>query len=133
MITKLRILVASLVVAGAATAAFAYGGGTDKGGMRGRRAAMLEKFDANKDGKLDDAEKAKAFEARKALFAQKRGEMLAKFDTNKDGTLDDAEKSAMRDARIEQRFAKLDANGDGAISLDEMKAAKPHGKHRRHK
>jgi Ca2+-binding EF-hand superfamily protein len=130
MITKLRVLVASLVVAGAATAAFAHGGGGK--GMR-HHGAMLEKFDANKDGKLDDAEKAKAMEARKAMFAQKRAGMLARFDTNKDGTLDDSERAAMRNARIEERFAKLDANKDGAISLDEMKAAKPQGKHGRHK
>ena len=95
MITKLRVVVASLVVAGVSTVALAHGGGGK--GMHGHRAAMLEKFDANKDGKLDDAEKAVA-----------------------------------RNARIEQRFAKLDANKDGAISLDEMKAAKPHGKHGRH-
>lgn len=58
---------------------------------------ILERFDANRDGKLDDAEKAKA----KAVMDQKRQEMLQirqKFDSNGDGKLDDAEKAAARQA-----------------------------------
>ena len=57
---------------------------------------MLAKFDANKDGQLDDQEKAamkEAFEARKAEFEKK---ILEKFDANKDGQLDDQEKDAMK-------------------------------------
>ena len=67
-------------------------------------------------------------------FAARKAAMLEKFDTNKDGKLDDAEKAAMQDARIEKKFAMLDANKDGVITLAEMKAgAKAHqhkGKHR---
>lgn len=58
---------------------------------------ILERFDANRDGKLDDAEKAKA----RAVMDQKRQEMLQmrqKFDSNGDGKLDDAEKAAARQA-----------------------------------
>ncbi len=57
---------------------------------------MMEKFDANKDGQLDDQEKAamKAeFEARKAEMEKK---LLEKFDANKDGQLDDQEKAAIK-------------------------------------
>jgi hypothetical protein len=86
----------------------------------GRRAGMMQKYDTNKDGKLDDAEKAQL----KADFQAKRAAFVAKFDTNRDGKLDDAEKTAMRDARTTAAFQKLDANGDGAISLDEFKAAR---------
>ena len=49
----------------------------------------------------------------------------------------DADKAARRDARIEKRFAMLDSNKDGVVTLDEMKANagknkghKHHGKHR---
>ena len=58
---------------------------------------ILAKFDANKDGQLDEQEKAAmktAFEARKAEFEKK---MLEKFDANKDGQLDDQEKAAMKE------------------------------------
>jgi Ca2+-binding EF-hand superfamily protein len=130
MISKLKLLVASaaLVIGGLSVTAFA------KGGMAPRKAAMLAKFDANNDGQLDDAEKANAISARKAMREKKRAAMLAKFDSNKDGSLDQAEKTAMRDQRIEQRFAKLDANKDGAISLEEMKAGKAmHKGHKKHR
>ena len=50
----------------------------------------------------------------------------------------DADKAARRDARIEKRFAMLDSNKDGVVTLDEMKANAgkhkgfkgKHGKHR---
>jgi hypothetical protein len=123
MTKKLKLLIASTALAVGGLSGFAFA----KGHM-GPRKAMIEKFDINKDGELDDAEKAKLREAKHAMFAQKKAEKLAKFDANKDGTLDGAERTAMHDARVAARFAKLDANGDGAITLDEMKAAKPHGK-----
>ena len=50
-------------------------------------------------------------------------DMLAKYDTNKDGKLDDAERATMRDAKVTERFKKMDANGDGKLTLDEFKAA----------
>ena len=56
----------------------------------------LAKYDANKDGMLDDAETA----AWKADIAAKskatREENLAKYDTNKDGKLDETEKAARK-------------------------------------
>jgi hypothetical protein len=53
---------------------------------------MLEKFDANKDGNLDDNER----EAMKAQHKAHREEMLQRFDTDKDGELSDSERDAMR-------------------------------------
>lgn len=43
------------------------------------------------------------------------------MDTNKDGGISKDEWTAA--GRPEQVFARLDANGDGKITLDEMKAA----------
>ena len=71
---------------------------------------------------------------RKAMHEQRKQEMLAKYDTNTDGKLDDNERAAMRDDLIAKRFAKLDTDGNGQISLAEFKAGaklmKGHGHHR---
>ena len=118
MLTKLKLalMISAPLVAGATTYALAEGGGPAK-------KELLDKFDKNGDGKLDDAERADM----KAAFAAKRAEhhkeMLTTWDTNKDGKLDDAERAAMRDAKLTERFQKMDANGDGKLTLDEFKAA----------
>ena len=98
-------------------------------GHRGDRQAMKEKFDLNKDGTLDDAERAQMKQAFGAMRAQKKAEMLQKHDANKNGVIDPAERQAMQAARAEQRFAKLDQNGDGVISRAEFAAG--HARHGR--
>ena len=110
-----------------------------------REARLLERFDANKDGKLDDAEKAKAKEAsaerRKDGGGRRGGEvparLLEKYDANKDGKLDEAEK-----AKAKEEFAKsggrremspemkakllekYDANKNGQLDDDEQAKAR---------
>lgn len=97
----------------------------------GPRAKMVEKFDANHDGKLDDTERAAMRQEFEARHAERKAEMLAKFDANKDGTLDDAERTQMRKTFATERFQKLDTNKDGALSLDEFTAgAEMMGPHR---
>ena len=118
MLTKLKIALALCgSLAGGVAVAGGFHGGAD-------RAEILQKYDTNKDGKLDDSEKAAMRADFKAQHEQKKAEMLAKFDTNKDGKLDDSEKAVMRDARATEAFKKLDTNGDGQISLDEFKAGR---------
>ena len=123
MLTKLKLamLIATPLVAGAATYAVAQGDGP--GGPARAPDELVQKFDKNGDGKLDDAERAQM----KAAFAAKRAEhhkeMLAKYDTNKDGKLDDSERQAMRDDKLTERFKAMDANGDGKLTLDEFKAS----------
>ena len=72
---------------------------------------------------------------RKAMHEQRKQEMLAKYDTNKDGKLDENERAVMRDDMMTARFAKLDTDGNGQISLAEFKAGaklmKGHGHHHR--
>ena len=138
MLTKLKLalFIAAPLVAGATTYAVAQpGGGSDVGHGKPE---MIQKFDKNGDGKLDDAERAD----KKAAFAARRAEhkqqMLAKFDKNGDGKLDDAERAQMkaafaaeRDAKLAERFAAMDKNGDGRLSLDEFKAGdRETGNHR---
>jgi hypothetical protein len=57
----------------------------------GANAKLLERYDSNKNGKLDPDE----FAAVRSDFAAKRKNVLAKLDTDKDGKLSDAELSAV--------------------------------------
>jgi hypothetical protein len=113
------VLVASALLAGAAGVAGAQG-------MAGR-GALKQKFDLNKDGVLDQAERAKLKQAKQAV---RKADAIAKFDANKDGSLDKGEKAVMRDQRASMRFGKLDTNHDGVLSLDEFKTRG--GGHHRH-
>ena len=121
MLTKVKValvLCGSLLAGGAGLAA-AQGFGGGKG-----KAVMLQKYDQNGDGKLDDQEKATLKADMKAKHAAKKAEMLAKYDANKDGKLDPSERAVMKNERAEAAFKKLDTDGNGSISLDEFKAGK---------
>ncbi len=61
------------------------------------RAKMRVNFDANKDGQLDEQEKAAMRAEWAKRHQERRAEMLEKFDANKDGQLDEQEKAAMRE------------------------------------
>ena len=88
---------------------------------------MIDRFDADKDGKLNDKE----LSAMKSKMAEMRKVKLEKFDKNKDGQLDDQEKAAMRDAKEQwqakkadhkaKRFEKMDLNHNGALDEEEFK------------
>jgi hypothetical protein len=130
MLTKLKLalLISAPLVAGATTYAMAGDGPAHD--------AVIQKFDKNADGKLDDAERADLRAAFKARRAEHRQAMLSRFDKNADGKLDDAERATMRDALVTERFQAMDKNGDGVVSLDEFKATAGkaglhrHGRHR---
>lgn len=114
MFTKMKIafVVAGSLVTGVAVAAPHFD-----------RSQVIQKYDTNKDGQLSDQEKAALKADMQAKHAQMKAEMLAKFDTNKDGKIDDAERQAAQNARAEERFKKLDTDGNGQLSLSEFKAA----------
>ena len=123
MLTKMKLailLCGSLVATGVGIAgAQGFGGGNGGG-----KAAILEKYDTNKDGKLDDSERAVLRADMKAKREAKHAQMLAKYDTNKDGKLDQQERKVMRDDRATAAFQKMDKDGNGSISLDEFKQAR---------
>ncbi len=78
-----------------------------------RISAMFDRFDADKDGVITEAE----IEAARAT-------RLAAADTNGDGALSAEEFTARAVARAAERaagmFARLDADGDGKLSDAEM-------------
>lgn len=74
------------------------------------------------NGAGDGADRQSMHDAWKAKREARKQEILAKYDVNKDGVLDESEKAAMKDDLAKQRFAELDTNHDGVITLDELKA-----------
>jgi Ca2+-binding EF-hand superfamily protein len=74
---------------------------------------ILERFDSNKDGKLDEAERAAAkaeWEKRRSASPERgpasekiREEMLKRFDRDGDGKLSDAERAAAKEERQKRR------------------------------
>lgn len=78
------------------------------GAARGKRAAeMLQRYDKNGDGRIDDDERIDAREAMRAARSERqmadgsrplRARMLEQFDKNKDGLLDDEERAAAQKA-----------------------------------
>lgn len=74
-------------------------------------AEVLEKFDADKDGKLSKEERQAARAAREK-----------EFDKDGDGKLSDEEKTAMREDGRKKLLAKFDKDGDGKLSDEEKKA-----------
>ena len=104
---------------------------------------LLRQFDKNRDGKLDDDERADAKEqmmkeqvdrqmARAAALPggleQFRVEALQLFDLNRDGRLDDEERSAAKKFAMAREGGnggagdlskRFDKNGDGALDAEE--------------
>jgi hypothetical protein len=119
------VLVGSMAVAGVTFA-------KEGGGGRSLPPELLQKYDANKNGTLEDTERV----AMKADFMKQRAERMAQYDTNKDGKLDDAERQAAHKARAAERFKELDTNGNGTLSLEEFQAGMGkwgHGRHGGHR
>jgi hypothetical protein len=85
-------------------------GDRGKHGRRGPKdpSQVVERFDANGDGKLAVSELPER--------AQKR---FGGVDQDKDGFISVEELKARGKQRGEKRFAKLDANGDGFVTKDE--------------
>lgn len=89
----------------------------DRKGSPDMHQRMLEKFDANKDGKLDEQERNEMKDSVKKYREERhekrherreefRKNFMEKFDTDKDGKLSDEEKEAAKKQRHERRSAK---------------------------
>jgi Ca2+-binding EF-hand superfamily protein len=139
--------VAILTAAGLASAAFlaaAAPEGQDGGGMAARLkkadtngdgmisreeakalphlAAHFDEIDANHDGQIT-ADELRAYHQKQGGERMKNsGAMFKKLDTNGDGKISRAEAQAGA-PRLAEHFDEIDANKDGFITMDEMKAA----------
>ncbi len=94
-------------------------------------AVAAPKWDANGDGALSADEKTQKHEAMKAKRVEMKQKMLLQFDTNKDGKLDQNERTVMQETRATEAFKRLDADGNGQLSLAEFKQGKRFMKHHR--
>lgn len=112
--------------------------------LRAGIADRFQKMDANRDGKVDEAEQTalrearkERWEARKAKMAERgierperpergdrphRGErgLRGKLDANSDGSITLAE----MEAPAIERFQRMDTNGDGTVTKAEHEAAR---------
>lgn len=100
--------------------------------LNARQRELLEKFDRNHDGHIDDQEKlaARAYMRGMAGAPKERYKKALKlFDKNGDGVLDDAERAEAEKAREEFQanreavMAKFDKNKDGVLDDEERAAA----------
>ena len=112
-------------------------GGKDKpgGDRKGPPPHIIEKFDTDGDGKLNEQERAAA----KAEMEKRRAEAIKEFDKDGDGKLNEQERLAAFKARMEKQpkfkemiLKKFDADKNGELSDEEIaKAAKGPGGGRR--
>lgn len=110
-------------------------GSAQPGAHRGQlRQHLLQKFDADQDGKLSETER----QAARAACQERRAAGKAKFDADQDGKLSETERAAARaaiSAKIKEKhpelFKRIDTDGDGVISRDEGQAARQHLRERR--
>jgi Ca2+-binding EF-hand superfamily protein len=107
--------------------------GAEMKDQRPDREAILERFDADGDGTLNDAER----QALRDAMADRRHrpgeppghrpgreEIMERFDTDGDGVLCESEREALRAERerIRQKhLERFDADGDGKLSKAERK------------
>lgn len=80
------------------------------------RQEWLNKYDANKNGRLDKEEMSKVRDE----FLIKRPGIIKRFDSNGDGKIDESEKAAAESLRAE-KISRYDTDGDGKLSETERK------------
>lgn len=86
----------------------------DEVAAKPKLAKMFDKLDTNKDGVLSKDEI-------KAGKEKMHDRHMAKIDTDRDGKISRAE--AASHPKLAENFDRIDINGDGYLSKDELKAA----------
>ncbi len=83
----------------------------------------FDEIDADSDGEITKQEFAQCHKDRAENRKDQRGEHLKDLDTDKSGTISLNEAKDGDAKRLVQNFDQIDANGDGKITKEEMKAA----------
>lgn len=82
----------------------------------------FDEIDTNKDGQISKDEMRAFTKSRKQARKHKAEERFSKADTDHDGSLtrDEADKGGLK--RIAQNFDAIDANKDGKVTKEELRA-----------
>jgi len=130
IITATAVVALTVVAIGGASFASARGGhgygncergGPQMGMMRGGKGGqrMMERFDANGDGKITAEE-----------MAEVRTKAMTTYDADKDGALTLDEFKGLWNEFMQRRqvrgFQHLDTDGDGKLSMEELKTPTEH-------
>lgn len=107
------LLAASLSLITSSSLVFAGPGAKAKGEHQITATGERARFDLNKDGVIDLSE-------RRAKRQSRRAENLAKYDADRDGKLSQTERGVMKQQRLADRFRRLDVNRDNLISNNEL-------------
>jgi Ca2+-binding EF-hand superfamily protein len=98
--------------------------------MDAHQKAEFDAADTNKDGQLSTDElSARALAKFQEKLAERTQAMLDDKDNDGNGTLSPDE---MGEGPVLRNFARIDADNDGAVTKDEIKAAMQHHKKRGH-
>ena len=101
--------------------------------MQTRARERLARLDADRDGRVTLQEREAARERLRAERERRRTEREARRFARQDADRDGAISAAEVDAQVRARFARLDADRDGFVTREEMRAARQGGpgRHRR--
>ena len=101
----------------------------------GRLPEILQQFDLNEDGRIDEEERQAAKEARRQARAERRAALVEEWDADGDGELSREERNAAHEAAREERRAALQerreemfsdvAGEDECLDWDEFRDLKP--------
>ena len=94
---------------------------------------IVDKFDKDGDGELNEDERKAAREARRDKMKERREEMLKKYDADGDGKLDEEERKVAREAMKARMLERFDKDGDGELNDDERAEMRKEMKDRPHR
>ena len=95
--------------------------------VKGPLAQHFEEIDANSDGQLDQEELSTAHQMR-AENAKAKGKKLKDADSDENGSISKDEASDAGLEKLVEHFDKIDADGDGEVTKEEMRAMRGKGK-----